>query len=143
MNPLYERMPTSVFERMSELAAKYGAVNLGQGMPDFSTNLDPKKQAAAFDKAVTAFEQKGAAETIDGVKATPYVITVDPKKAPDTYGSMVTEPMDFVYYVGPDDLPRKMVYKDENGDFTATYTDWGANVDIKAPPADKIVKGMG
>ena len=35
MNPLYEQMSTSVFERMSLLAAKYGAVNLGQGFPDF------------------------------------------------------------------------------------------------------------
>lgn len=35
MNPLYEQMSTSVFERMSGLAAKYGAINLGQGFPDF------------------------------------------------------------------------------------------------------------
>ncbi len=35
MNPLYEQMQTSVFERMSGLAAKHGAVNLGQGFPDF------------------------------------------------------------------------------------------------------------
>jgi len=35
MNPLYENMATSVFERMSALAAKHGAVNLGQGFPDF------------------------------------------------------------------------------------------------------------
>jgi aspartate/methionine/tyrosine aminotransferase len=35
MNPLYEQMATSVFERMSGLAAKHGAVNLGQGFPDF------------------------------------------------------------------------------------------------------------
>ena len=35
MNPLYEQMQTSVFERMSALAAKHGAVNLGQGFPDF------------------------------------------------------------------------------------------------------------
>src|SRR5580765_8842456 len=35
MNPLYEQMKTSVFERMSGLAAQYGAVNLGQGFPDF------------------------------------------------------------------------------------------------------------
>ena len=35
MNPLYEQMETSVFERMSGLAAQYGAVNLGQGFPDF------------------------------------------------------------------------------------------------------------
>ena len=35
MNPLYEQMETSVFERMSLVAAKHGAVNLGQGFPDF------------------------------------------------------------------------------------------------------------
>jgi N-succinyldiaminopimelate aminotransferase len=35
MNPLYQAMSTSVFERMSSLAAQHGAVNLGQGFPDF------------------------------------------------------------------------------------------------------------
>jgi aspartate/methionine/tyrosine aminotransferase len=35
VNPLYETMETSVFERMSSLAAKHQAVNLGQGFPDF------------------------------------------------------------------------------------------------------------
>jgi N-succinyldiaminopimelate aminotransferase len=35
VNPLYERMKTSVFERMSALAAQHDAVNLGQGFPDF------------------------------------------------------------------------------------------------------------
>ena len=35
MNPLYEQMKTSVFERMSGLAAEHQAVNLGQGFPDF------------------------------------------------------------------------------------------------------------
>ena len=35
MNPLYEKMKVSVFERMSLAAAKHGAANLGQGFPDF------------------------------------------------------------------------------------------------------------
>lgn len=35
MNPLYEQMNVSVFERMSGLATRFGAVNLGQGFPDF------------------------------------------------------------------------------------------------------------
>jgi len=35
MNPIYEQMKTSVFERMSLAAAKHDAVNLGQGFPDF------------------------------------------------------------------------------------------------------------
>ena len=35
MNPLYQQMTTSVFERMSLAAAENDAVNLGQGFPDF------------------------------------------------------------------------------------------------------------
>jgi aspartate/methionine/tyrosine aminotransferase len=35
VNPIYEQIQTSVFERMSALALKHGAVNLGQGFPDF------------------------------------------------------------------------------------------------------------
>lgn len=35
MHPLYQTMPTSVFERMSLAAARHDAVNLGQGFPDF------------------------------------------------------------------------------------------------------------
>jgi N-succinyldiaminopimelate aminotransferase len=35
LNPLYETMATSVFERMSLGAAARGAINLGQGFPDF------------------------------------------------------------------------------------------------------------
>jgi aspartate/methionine/tyrosine aminotransferase len=46
VNPLYENMPTSVFERMSLLAAKHGAVNLGQGFPDFGWPEEILEEAA-------------------------------------------------------------------------------------------------
>jgi aspartate/methionine/tyrosine aminotransferase len=49
MNPLYEQMETSVFERMSLAAAKHGAVNLGQGFPDFGW---PNEILEAAAKAV-------------------------------------------------------------------------------------------
>ena len=49
MNPLYEQMETSVFERMSLAAAKHGAVNLGQGFPDFGW---PNEILQAAAKAV-------------------------------------------------------------------------------------------
>jgi aspartate/methionine/tyrosine aminotransferase len=35
VNPIYEQMGESIFARMSGLAVKHGAVNLGQGFPDF------------------------------------------------------------------------------------------------------------
>lgn len=46
MNPLYVEMKTSVFERMSALALKHGAVNLGQGFPDFGWPEDILDSAA-------------------------------------------------------------------------------------------------
>lgn len=46
MNTLYEQMETSVFERMSLAAAKHGAVNLGQGFPDFGWPSEILESAA-------------------------------------------------------------------------------------------------
>ena len=50
MNPLYERMPVSVFERMSLAAVEHGAVNLGQGFPDFGW---PEQILVAAARALT------------------------------------------------------------------------------------------
>lgn len=50
MNPIYEQIQTSVFERMSALAIKHGAVNLGQGFPDFGW---PDEILEAAAQAVT------------------------------------------------------------------------------------------
>jgi hypothetical protein len=115
----------------------------GMGVPDLSANLDPKVQAKAFKAAVTKFEQSGKAEELDGVKATPYEVTIDPTKASDVFGTVSTEPITVTYFIGPDDLLRKMVYKDHNGDFVATYTDWGTPVTIEAPAASEIMPGVG
>ena len=46
MNPLYANLPTSIFETMSRLAREHGAVNLGQGFPDFGWPDDVLVKAA-------------------------------------------------------------------------------------------------
>ncbi len=51
MNPLYETMAVSVFERMSLAAATHGAVNLGQGFPDFGWRPE------ILDTAATALRE--------------------------------------------------------------------------------------
>ena len=55
MNPIYEAMPVSVFARMSELAARHGAVNLGQGFPDFG--WPPQVIDAAAEALVSGSNQ--------------------------------------------------------------------------------------
>src|SRR5688500_7863799 len=46
MNPLFASLPTSIFEHMSLLAREHGAVNLGQGFPDFGWPDDVVARAA-------------------------------------------------------------------------------------------------
>lgn len=46
MNPLYAQLPTTIFTRMSALAAEHHAVNLGQGFPDFGWPDDIVAKAA-------------------------------------------------------------------------------------------------
>jgi aspartate/methionine/tyrosine aminotransferase len=46
VNPLYANLPTTVFARMSALAAEHEAVNLGQGFPDFGWPVDVVAKAA-------------------------------------------------------------------------------------------------
>jgi N-succinyldiaminopimelate aminotransferase len=46
MNPLYAQIPTSIFAHMSGLALEHGAVNLGQGFPDFGWPDDVVARAA-------------------------------------------------------------------------------------------------
>ena len=46
MNPLFANLPTTIFERMSGLARELGAVNLGQGFPDFGWPDDVLDKAA-------------------------------------------------------------------------------------------------
>ena len=82
LNPLYENMTTSVFERMSALAAKHGAVNLGQGFPDFgwpdeildaaaravkegSNQYPPSRGLPALREAVAAHYGRHHGSTLD------------------------------------------------------------------------------
>ena len=46
MNPLFADQPTSIFEHMSGLARTLGAINLGQGFPDFGWPEDVVAKAA-------------------------------------------------------------------------------------------------
>ncbi|OYX05378.1 MAG: aminotransferase, partial [Caulobacter vibrioides] len=46
VHPVFDNLPTTIFERMSSLARQHGAINLGQGFPDDQGPL-PVREAAA------------------------------------------------------------------------------------------------
>jgi lipoprotein LprG len=121
---------------------KYSAMSVhvleSMGMPDIPGLLDPRSKAKAFSTAVTSFKQTGAPETLDGVEATPYAFTIDPSKAAKAHQSWPSDVVHLTFYVGADDLPRKLVFKAPYSTFTATYSDWGTPVDIKPPPDAEV-----
>src|SRR2546423_10329807 len=82
MNPIYQAMKTSVFERMSLAATRHNAVNLGQGFPDFgwpdeildagarartegSNQYAPSRGLPALREAVAAHYQRHFGQAMD------------------------------------------------------------------------------
>lgn len=107
----------------------------------FTEQADLASQFEAFQDALTGFEQKGESKQIDGVAATPYDITVDTAKMGQASGADTSAlPKEFTYtfYVGPDNLVRRMVTSTSGVDLTMDYSKWGQDVDIKAPADSEV-----
>lgn len=106
--------------------------------------LDPAKQIDLFKDAMTSVKAKGKAIELDGVKAQPYVITVDTSKIPSIakLGSEASTPIpkEIVYtmFVGPDSLPRRIATDVAGSGVTVDYSKWGEPVDIKEPSKAEI-----
>ncbi len=106
--------------------------------------MDPASQLRQFKAAVKSFEKKGEPQTIDGVKAQPYVVTVDTSKLdaikdlPAASRSQVPKTMVYTMYVGSDDLLRRMEFDMAGAKTTMDYSKWGEPVDIQAPSPAEI-----
>ncbi|MFL6090765.1 MAG: hypothetical protein ACJ71Z_11565 [Aeromicrobium sp.] len=110
-------------------------------------NVDPARQMASYQDAITSFDSSGKTVELDGVKTQPYAITIDPKKAGTlkSFGAngQLPKKIRFTLYLGPDNLPRRMVslVPGSAGDtrLQMDYTKWGEKVSIKAPSKSDIV----
>ncbi|VXA95771.1 DUF6612 family protein [Aeromicrobium sp. 9AM] len=106
--------------------------------------MDPASQLRQFKAAVKSFEKKGEPQTIDGVKAQPYVVTVDTSKLdaikdlPAASRSQVPKTIVYTMYVGSDDLLRRMEFELAGAKTTMDYSKWGEPVDVQAPSPDEI-----
>ena len=121
---------------------------IGKQYADIFGNLDPAQNLKQFEDAVSGFDQKGKAIELDGVQAQPYVITVDTSKIPEAKkaGGSLPKSLEYTMYVGPDDLPRRVITElpavAGGGDSTMTvnYTKWGEDVSITKPKPSEITK---
>lgn len=121
---------------------------IGKQYGDLLGNIDPMSQLSKIEGAVTSMEKKGAAKDIDGVKAQPYVIVVDASKveglSESSGGAKLPKSITYTIYMGPDNLPRRMIFELPNvsgvgaGTMQADYTKWGKDVSIEKPKASEI-----
>lgn len=103
-------------------------------------NVDPARQVRQYEDAVTKFDSSAKATEIDGVPVQPYKITVDPAKAEQFQQldqASLPDSITFTLYIGPGDLPRRMVSsvptQNGTGRLQLDYTKWGEKVTIAAP----------
>lgn len=106
--------------------------------------MDPAKSVEALKGAISSVQKSGSPETIDGVRTQPYKVVIDTAKLTDSsmFGDTGTvslpDQLTFMYWVGPDNLPRKLTSDMGQATFEATFTKWGEDVTIEAPPASQI-----
>ena len=55
VNPIYDRMGTTIFQAMNDLARQHDAINLGQGFPDWQP---PDFVVEEVQKALRTFTEE-------------------------------------------------------------------------------------
>lgn len=118
---------------------------MGKTFGEMAGKFDPSKSLQNLNGAITSFKKSGAPEEIDGVQAQPYTVTVDTSKMAEHGGlggnaAAMPDELTYKFWVGSDDLPRKLTSHVSGADIDVTFTKWGEDVDVQAPPAGQITK---
>lgn len=116
-----------------------------QQFGSLTDSFDPARQLETLEGAVTGFEQAGAPQQLDGVEATPYRVSVDGAAVlenagqdPAALGAAVPEELVYTFFVGPDNLPRRIVTDAAAASLTMDFSRWGEEVVIEKPTDDEI-----
>jgi len=102
---------------------------------------DISKQFETFKDALKKFEKADKSEKIDGVDTQAYDITVDAKKLAEAQGqdaSIMPDTVTYRFFVGSDNLVRRMSLDLMGQNLTMDFTDWGKDVSIEKPKDSDI-----
>ena len=93
-----------------------------------------------MSEAIVNFSSEPGAETIDGVSTTKLTLLLDAERylGADA-GPMIGDTVTATYFVGPDDLPRRITTQVGPGVVTMGMSRWGEPLDVKAPLGDEII----
>lgn len=114
-----------------------------EGMGMDANQFDPAAQTEAFEEAMISLEPSGEVEEIDGVETQPYTLVLDADQLNEVEGMEGQAPpqgeMEVQMWIGPDDLPRRMVMDVEGEQVSFDMFNWGTDVNVEAPPEDEII----
>ncbi|HWV27838.1 MAG TPA: LppX_LprAFG lipoprotein [Aeromicrobium sp.] len=138
-----------LFMKMPQLTGdKYAVVDLTdtsnpltKEFGSLAQQSNVSQQFDAFGEAVQTFEKVDDAQKIDGVDTQAYDVTVDARKLGEVQGQDTTglpEVVTYRFYVGDDNLVRRMTMDMMGQSLQMDFTDWGKDVSITAPGADEI-----
>ena len=122
------------FIKMDLANAQASGLNLSQ--------VDPSKTVEQFEKAATDVTYRGV-EKVGGESLHHYELTLDPKKMGMKGAQDKKFPQSVDYDVWFDDggfVRRLVMGLGEMGSTEVTYTDWGKDVEISAPPASDVME---
>ncbi len=145
----------TMYMNMGELSkGKFIDLSQAPGGGDIAGSLsqmNPETQLKTFDAAIESFTAEPADEQIDGVDVTKVTMVLNTQKLlessslseagaqgqalVDAFG----ETMEYVMYVGDDDLPRRITAPSPNGTYNMDYSSWGKSVAVEAPSADELI----
>ncbi|MET0467139.1 MAG: hypothetical protein ABWZ87_00205 [Aeromicrobium sp.] len=139
-----------VYFKVGELSAgKFIRIDLndpiGRHFGSMTDQVDPTGQLKLFRDALVEFDHQGSGGEIDGVETTKLRLVLDTSKVLDERAggkarreAKIPKQLEYVLYVGSDDLLRQLT-TDLGGSTTSiTWTKWGEPVEVKAPSADQV-----
>jgi len=138
-----------LYLKMDQLTkGKFGVVDLTDksnplvsqfGMLAEQTDLS--KQFEDFGDAVTKFEKSSKSEKLDGVDTQAYDITLDAKKLAKAQGQdagSLPDSFTYTFYIGDDNLVRRMAIDVMGQKLQMDFTDWGKTVSVEKPKSSEI-----
>lgn len=115
------------------------------------SQMNPEEQLKAFDDAIESFTAEPGTEKLDGVEVTKVTLVLNTQTLLASNPSLqaqasqlsesLGETMEYVMYVGADDLPRRITTPSIAGSegINMDYSAWGEQVSVEAPASDQLI----
>lgn len=144
---LYMNMGQMTQDKFAKIDLSDPSNPAGKSFEDMVGQMDPSKSLQNFEGAIKSVETDGETEEIDGVETQPHTVVIDTTKVAEDAGGLgggaasLPDEISYTFWVGTaDNLPRKMTMDVAGAAIEMTFSKWGEDVDVEAPPADQITE---